>query len=323
MRQRPIKPYLKLNWQNHLGQNNYYRTLIPSLSSTSIDWFMIDVDNQLGLQIIIALNDLTGDFVLGDTILTKYISGATRNIITQTFNVENKVTTYLIKNELYTLSVRSRDGTQERNIGFFVADAAGEKIITLPTIDFVPQDAILGNTVNWQWNTTQYLFRLRYNDSQLKTDNITFTIYNGTNLTQVLYTTTSYNLGFVQFSYITTNKSMLACFDANHQSFGLIHECKIYDGFYQLSDWRGWNTTSLSAQYSKIKLTNWFCLIFIILVFLGLRRNVTASLAINGFLFLVFTKNGWLDLGSYQYVIGALFVLFAVLAYYGQGDKRQ
>lgn len=302
------------------GTSTYYRTLIPGYNERSVTFYAIDLNNDLAYQILLKINDLTGEFTDGTAVLRKYIGGSSVTIIEQDFDIENKVVLYLIKDGLYTLSVRSKAGV-ERSLGYLVADSAGTKTITIPEISFVP-DAFIGDKISWTWDSlNSTAIRLIYSDtSTQRTTNITFTVYNGTNLNHTIYSTYSENVSSATFTYLTNgNFSYLACFEAEHPSITEdIGECKIFSQEGIMGSWDGFEDND------RISITNWFAALFLVFLLLCFKNYIAVGLGIDAFLMFMFMQWKWLDLGNawINYTVLSLTVLIAVLVYYMEGHRK-
>jgi len=301
------------------ASTSYYRTLIPDQNETNITFYGIDLDNDLAYQINIKLNDLTGEYTDGTLIVKKNIGGATREIIEQEFDVEGKVVLYLIQNGLYTITVRSNSG-QERTLGELIADAAGTKTITIPEIAFTPE-SFLGDEISWEWaRSNTSLIKLLYNDTSNKTTSFTFTVYNGSNTSQVLYTTTSTNLGFSSFTYMTAaNSTYLACFNATHSSEGNFDQCTIYKREVPYGQLAGWEPDE------QEDLSNWFAILIISFCLLIFGRfHTVVGLSVSTILAWMFVSWGWLDFGNpwINYALLSTGALVTVLTYWIQRGRE-
>src|SRR3990167_4967799 len=194
--------------------SSYFRTLIPEKSQQNVTWWLLDLNRDTGVQIILNLIDLTGDFTNGFLRLQTAIGGANEDIIEQKFDITTAVTTYLLKDGLYIVTITSSDGTQVRQLGNLIADTASTKTITFPNIPFFPI-TILENNISWSYtcNASASIFRLQYKDSTKNTTSIKWEIYNGTNVTkrQILQTFTS--------NFIASNASTSVTYTFNNVLF--------------------------------------------------------------------------------------------------------
>ena len=190
--------------------SSYFRTLIPDDDARNVTFYLADLSTDVVVQRILNLVDLTGEYADGRVEIRRFLSGATRNIIQQPWDIEDSVTLYLMQNELYTVHLFDNSLTRERSLGNIIADAAGTQTITFPEIAFWPEVTI-GDLVSWTYdfNATAGYVRVSYQDAGNTTTQVRFTTFNSTygqlsllnsSLANVTFT---YN-GVVQnFSYIT------------------------------------------------------------------------------------------------------------------------
>jgi len=296
--------------------SSYYRTLVPELTDRQINFYGIDLTEDLAYQINLQLNDLTGEYDDGTVVVKKFIGGATRTVIEQTFDIENKAVLYLIQNGLYTISVKNSAGS-ERNLGDLIADAAGTKTITIPDIAFVPE-GFLGDEISWYWDRSNTSFlKLWYNDSSSQmTSWLNFYVYNGSDTTQLLYTTSSTNISDATYTYLTSpNSSYYACFNASNSGVGVFGECVIYDNQAEIGQWAGWDADEQSD------ITNWVSMLIIVFVILIFTKiYITAGLGLATILMWAFMKWSWLDFGTpwINYTLLTLGAIITVITYFIQ-----
>lgn len=304
-----------------LNDSSYFRTLVPPLTTDNLTWYLIDITDELALESVFQLNDLTGEFSTDDNstlIVTKYLDNATRNVVVQRFDLEDKATVYLMENELYTLAIRNSLGV-EQNLGFYIATSAGTKTITTSNVPFIPDNTI-GYTITWAWLTNTSLLRLIYNDTG-ETDEITFSVYNGTNTAQVLYNTTSYNVTTVTFNYVANaNTSYKICFTASGTGEGNLTDCVTFWDTDEMGNWAGWT----SDQAAKFQ--NWIAILTILFTVLSISGyyNAAPGLALGCFLYWFFLVIGWLNIGTIYLEVGtgALCTLMAIMLFINEGRKK-
>lgn len=231
--------YTLLKMDVTYASSSYFRSLIPAKTQQNVTWWLLDLNKDTGVQIIINLRDLTGDFSQGILRVKTAISGNNENIIEEYFDISTSVVLYLLKDALYKIILINNDQTQEKQLGDLIADAAGTKTITTPDIKFIP-DTILDNNISWSYtfNATGGILRLQYQDSTKNTTYIRWRIYNGTNASlnsQISifesvyvagnFTTTTYTYNNVQFnrSYYThlfVQHAQLGFNISEYRSFG-------------------------------------------------------------------------------------------------------
>ena len=284
------------------SSSTYYRTLLLSGTTTQVDWYLIDLTDEIAYQTIFLLNDLTGDYSNATFEVLRDVNGTTKTIIRQQFDVENKATTYLIRNARYTLRITDNHGNS-RIIGYYVADSATEKTITVPQIDLIPTSSAGG--ASWTWtssdlesSSTSYI-RLYYNDTKGETVNITFTVYNASNTSQILYQVTESNPTSTVFTFLTDNTTQyIVCFNGTHTTYTDIHDCMGYSGVITVGNFTAY-TGSEADQQTISNVKKWSIIIMVVIVALAVGAYSPAA---AGFMISVFVWVGirwdWLDLGS-------------------------
>lgn len=199
----------------------YARQLIPAYTEHNITFYLLDLTGDTGVQTQITLNDLTNQFSGGTLRVRKAMSGGSVDIIEQKFDVENKVVLYLLKDNLYTLSVVNSAGTTERSLGNIIASATS-LVITFPSIEFYPNATADSGAISWSYaqsNRTTGLLRMQYLDTNNRTNWVKWSIYNGTNTASLIYTDTITGSGAnnATISYAgLPNTTYYACLTYSH-----------------------------------------------------------------------------------------------------------
>jgi len=185
------------------ASTSYFRTLIPPKTQQNVTWWLLDLNQDTGVQIIINLVDLTGDFTSGIIRLITAVGGGNEDIIEQQFDISTSATLYLLKDGLYTVSLVNSANTIERQLGNLIADAAGTRTITYPNIPFYPENTILENNISWSYyfNVSSNTLRLQYNDATGSSTLIRWKIYNGSNTSSLLQTFTGTTNSSETFTY--------------------------------------------------------------------------------------------------------------------------
>lgn len=310
--------------------SSYYRILIPDYSEREITFYALDLIEDLAYQIILVLNDLTGEYSDASAILMKDVGGSAVTIIEQTFDAENKVVAYLLKDGLYTLKIRNSAG-QERSLGYFIADAAEEKTITVPEIYFVP-DSYFGGSIAWEWDydPDYEIIRLYYNDSTIGgTSWINMTVWNGSNVHDIIYSTQSLNISSAVITYskfgggipwypLGYSASYLVCFNASHPTIGYFHECRVFGRDAPFGGSDGFTDEEI------FNFKGWFCGLFLVALIMLFRNHITAGLGLFSFFMWLFLRWDWLTFGStwLDYTILSLSVLITILTYFVEGSKK-
>jgi hypothetical protein len=247
--------------------STYLRTLKPPTTQQNVTWYLLDLNKDTGVQIILELVDLTGDWSEGSLKIVTAVAGINEEIIEQDFDISTSVTAYLLKDGLYTISIINNDGTEEKQLGTLIADAAGTKTITFPNIEFYPDETILETNTSWSYtfNTTTNILRLQYVDSSKNTDLIRWRIYNGSNESHLMQTFSS-TLDTVTFTHqpIYQNQSYFTHLHIEHSLLNFnVSEYKTFGELYaDLPSTEGWT----AEEEADIK--HYFAILF--LVVLGL-----------------------------------------------------
>jgi hypothetical protein len=300
--------------------SSYYRTLIPEYSNRNIVFYAIDSTIDTTATINLIINDLTGEYNNGYVIIRKFIGTENKNMIEQFFDVTNRAILHLVQGQLYTISIRSASGTKERSLGYLLADSTGERTITIPNINFVPDDVYLGSKIQYTLDKTETSLRLIYNDSSLLTTNLTFSVYNASDYSTTIYETTSYDLGFATFNYVyNENQSYRVCFEANHQELNEpIKVCKLFVSPNAVGELIGFG----SADSINIKF--WFSIIFVLIMLITLSRVPSVALAVSTFSLWIFNVWKWFSFGNatMDYTVLSILTLITIFEFYRLGVKK-
>lgn len=293
------------------NDTSYFRTLIPDYDERDITFYALDLTEDLGVQVILRLNDLVGSYTDGKVLISKPISSTEQYIIQQLWDMESKATLYLLKDSYYTVKIVDNDGLITRTLGSLVADAAEEKIVTVPELSFRP-DKVLGTNISWDWQDTATTIRLIYNDTLDSTSSLIFSVYYSENLS-LAYQTTEIGLGVGSFTYTAGNASFLACFNTtNAISQYVIYDCHIYVGAMDsfLGDWSDFDSDDVS------KYLTWFGTAVVIIALLMFAPAPEWALSMAAVFGLFFMKIGWLTYGSTA-LDSTIIMILALLAVLG------
>ncbi len=252
----------------------YYRTLVVSPQSgesTNIDWYLVNLRERNVVQIILALDDLTGyawsNSVISVTRNVPGVSSAT--IIEQTFDVENKVYLYLMQNELYEVSIENPAG--ETWTGSFIADSATEKTVTLPETPFYPDDQYFEDNIFYEWNTNfaQGWINFTYEDNAGLTSYVNFSIVNKSDSSVICSDsstadfTTRRTFSCYDHNYIYENNTYVGTVWVSHDGVGWF---KIQESF---GDYTGGFSISGWSLDDTDRIWRWFTFIFLLTLLLS------------------------------------------------------
>src|SRR3990167_5617083 len=254
-------PYTLMKMDINYPDSSYFRSLIPATTQQNVTWWLLDLNKDTGVQIILELIDLSGDFTGGKITIKTAIGSKNEEIVVQKFDIATSVVLYLLKDALYKVTLTSTDGTIIRELGDLIADAAGTKTITYPTIPFYP-DTILENNITWSYtfNASANILRLQFLDSTGQTTHIRWRIYNGTNGSTILstfenfYTTTNFSSVTYTYQPVLFNFTYYTHLFVEHSTLGFnISEYRIFGDFESPGGFAGFETDSIAniKKYSS------------------------------------------------------------------------
>lgn len=196
----------------------YSRNLIVDSQKESRDFYTVDALETEVLQIILSLEDLTGQFKSSELKIKKNLESDLVTITELNFDAEDKAIVYLINGDKYTVTVDN--GVEERTIGYLYADSSDlTKTVTLGLLSDVT-DIQVGNVT---LNLTYYggTIRFVWNDPSNQTNLVEFWVWNYTN-GSLLFSASSTNRSTVEFTYVTPaeNDTYLVKYTIHHDVYG-------------------------------------------------------------------------------------------------------
>lgn len=289
------------------SDTSYYRTLIPGQYENTVDWFMLDINEVLGVQVIFELNDLVGNYEGGNLVIKTPVNDTNREVIKQTFDAESKVVAYLIKDNYYTLKLESADGQYTRSVGYIIPDSAGSKTITVPEIKFISEKTI-GETVSWDWGTD---ISLIYKDTESQTTYINFTVYNATTNNSIYYTEEN-NPTDSRFSFVPPeNATYIVCFNAKHP----VQEISDCNTYYLQTNTTFGQILGMSEHRNREIFNIMIIMIIAAVVIMAGAAFAPEGLIFLGILMLILIRAGVFDMGAaINYGILVFMFLIGVLA---------
>lgn len=215
-------------------KGNHYRTLIPTIRTGNITFYMINTTptDTVKNLVTLAITDASLKYINGILHFKKIILGeGTKDIIDSRIGVDGNVYAYLIGEETYRLSVESEDGTDSKSLGDYTVPSATatSQALTIIDISFLPTTHSIGTDISWdmQFNTTTSRIYFYWNDSTNNTNRIQFWIWNATNMsakTQMHYDAVNGKSNHLfQWDYVTSgseNDTYLGYFEAIHETYG-------------------------------------------------------------------------------------------------------
>jgi len=201
----------------------YYRDYIIRSDIEYRNVYLVDADQYQVVQMIISLQDTTGDF--GGSVLKvkKMLEGTEQTVTENYFDAESKNIIYLINGDKYTLYIDN--GVEERALGDFYVDSVDlTKTLTLNDVYSIDTTQ-LGNITYrlWRRNATGYndAIIFEYLDFANQTNNVSMYVYDYDN-SSLVKTFSSTNRSFVYFLWSVTdaNTSYKVNIHVNHSQFG-------------------------------------------------------------------------------------------------------
>ncbi|KKK79991.1 hypothetical protein LCGC14_2827950, partial [marine sediment metagenome] len=303
---------------------SYFRTLIPKFSQKNITWYLIDlIAGDTAIQKVIKLVDLTGDFSNATLRVKRAIPGETilKTMIEQKFDISNEVNLFLVKDALYTINIENE--VEDIALGNLIPTEAGTQTITLPKIDFVPQETTLGDDISWSYtlNITLGILRLQYVDTTNLTTLVRFTVKNGSSPTlNQLFQAESNNNGTVTMTFnqaIANNTYVTELFFIHPglSNFTEIRSWYEFGGVVGALNLEGW------SDADQINFKKWATWIF--LAVWGMfwsRRYIGIGMTTLVIWLWVFRTLKWVDVNI---VVFSFIALLAVVGWIVEAIKRE
>lgn len=213
-----------------LEKNNisYFRTLVPTFFSGNLSWYMINLDTDTPLRLLLSLFDITGRFESGIISINRVINNTgSRTVIQQRLDFDEVFTLFLIGSEKYFYSIRNDAGEVKSfdvNIEITQDTSATVRIEDI-TSSPVPTDVSIVTSANEGTLTIRSVYFDRLN----QTNSVRFWVFNASNSTQVLSEQVVLVSPSVTFSFIfaSINDSFKVTVEVDHQRLGLFNDTKI------------------------------------------------------------------------------------------------
>lgn len=182
----------------------YYRNLLVSSDVEYKNYYLVDANVNQVVQLLISLQDWTGDFDGSTLRVKKYLEGTLHTISENIFDAEDKAVIYLINGDRYSLYIDN--GVEVRSVGDLYVDTVDltKTIVLTETFEL---DRTLGNisySLVYDNNTDSIVFT--YYDSQGNTSFVEFYVYNYTDGTQLYFGNTT-NRSRVSYTYPVPNEN--------------------------------------------------------------------------------------------------------------------
>lgn len=196
----------------------YYRSLIAKSTVEHKNFYLVDADDHQVAQLLITLQDATGEFSTATLIIRKYLEGTLETITELDFDAEDKAIIYLINGDRYQIYVDNGDET--RSIGYLYVDTVDlSKTITIGEI--LTTNQTHGNISFGLYNTSDTIV-FSYIDAAGQAISGEMWVYNASNTSQLLYYTNTTNRSRFEFTYQvpSTNQTYNVHVKVGHAIFG-------------------------------------------------------------------------------------------------------
>ena len=317
-------PYEFIKADATYGNDSYFRIINPAYTSfANISIYMLDLNLDVAVEIIININDLSGDYSEGEIAIQRYLNSSLISVISQPFDIENKATLYLLKDMLYSVVVYNNNN-EARALGNLIASSPGEKTLTLPSINFYPDDAILGASVDWNYtyynNGSGGWIELRYYDTSNSTLNATFLVMNSSNTSNPVYSSTVSNGSAISFTFITgfdPNQTYVSNFTLYRTGLSVVFEQRVY---YPGEEPMESVDASLFSNILTWKF--WMAIICVLLIgFLFSAESSKIGLVAMMFFLLMFMLWKWIDFGAVGWLLYGLFAVLVALNFLSKSKE--
>lgn len=211
------------------ASNTHSRSIIPQTFLGTLEYYMINQTKDTSIEQTWRIYDNLGLYSNGIVQVTKIIpSTGQKNITQQRIDAESNVVIFLIVGERYdTVSIFDSNFGNERNLGFLDASTATEIRFDVSNIPYAPdvRTTFRDVSISFGWNTTTRIIQAVYNDTLNQTTSVVFNVYNASNTTQVVFTSSSTsNVVTFTFNNVDVNQSYIAEVVAQHSRYGQIRE---------------------------------------------------------------------------------------------------
>lgn len=194
----------------------YLRNFVIDSYVMNKNVYLVDANEDQVVELLISLQDSTGDFDSALFKAKKYVEGTLRTITEHYFDAEDKVIVYLINGDKYSLYIDN--GVEARSVGNLYVDSV-DLTKTLSIGEVLVQNRTKGN-ITWSLTNTSTAIEFSYTDYSYETNSVEMYVYfsNGT----TAYYTNSTNRSIVNFVYTVPNTSLryVAEVKIHHDTFG-------------------------------------------------------------------------------------------------------
>ena len=195
----------------------YNRNYLVRSNVESKNIYLVDANKDQVVQLLISLQDATGDFDNSVLKAKKYVEGTLYTITEHYFDAEDKVIAYLINADKYSLYIDN--GIEERSVGDLNVDSV-DLTKTLSIGEILVTNRTLGN-LTWSLTNISDSISFSYIDWSGMTSSAEMYVYYENDT--LLYYTSSNNKSRINFVYTVPNVSLYYKVNVkiHHYTFGL------------------------------------------------------------------------------------------------------
>lgn len=311
-----------VSYNSTYNSDSYYRTLIPPYNENPTSIFLVDLTTDAVVQQDIQLRDLTGDYSEG-VIRAKRIYGfGEADIIEQLFDIQDVATLFLLRDAVYVIEVVNGDGDIV-SLGNLIGTSSGTKVLSLPSIEFVPDNSTFGGAVNWDYNFSvdAGVLRVVYRDALVNTTYFRFRVYNASDTSQLFFDSGVLSGGDITSTYngVVANVSYASWLVVSHVGAGGVSEWRVWGAPEIISRIEGFDSDFMKDFF------RWVVLVFVIVIGLLFTAASTAAglFTMATFLWIFRMMNFIPDVPAYQFwFVISIVYLIAGFTWFNQ-DKRR
>ena len=133
---------------------SYFRTLIPDADSFDEDIFMLDLNQDSAVEVVLFIDDRSGDYSNGQIIIRKFVNNTKETVIQNYIDIESKVVLWLHKNQRYEVYSVNNNGVENFE-GYLIADVPGIKYMAIPDVTISPGPGLnteITEKVGWTYS---------------------------------------------------------------------------------------------------------------------------------------------------------------------------
>ena len=318
--------YDKFKFVLDYGATSYYRTFILDPDELfHVNIYLINLLTTQSIYNSFIIDDLLGDYDNPRVYVKKNVGAETVQITADWIDIENKIGAYLILNHEYIIEVHS-DNQPVRVIGRYSADIPGDKNLRLYDVSLATTTPGYINNVGW-WQQivnisgTSYAVAV-YNDSENRTNFVTWSLRRDTSTGPLLYTSTiaSSNVEFTVNVSDLLNYTLWGVFTFDHPDLSVHNSSVLLNTFEEIGllifDYLG------DTDEERQNWLNWFFLIIlsVLALYATIRTAKYMAIAVLSFagLFVLF---GWFGMNG-GLIWFALLIALLVLLKSGEKDLK-